>query len=434
LPLPKDLSYVLLLFVLFVVPRFLQRYRLPGAVTALALGVGATALGLFQQDETIALMSTFGIVALFLFAGLDVDLEALKPDARVLGQHLAIWAVTLALFTTAAAALFNLAVRESALVALALITPSTGFILDSLDLFGLSASEKRWTKSKAIASELLALIMMFLVLQSDSPRELGLSVLALVALIVALPPIFRWFASRIAPFAPRSEFAFLLMVAVVAASATRRLGVYYLVGAFVVGLAARQFRARLPAMSSERMLGAVEAFASFFVPFYFFHAGQFISHDELTFPVLFTGLALLMILVPVRLGEVTLHRWVALRERPEKSLRIGVALLPTLVFTLVIVDILRARPGVPPVLLGALVLYTTLITLLPGLILRVPAIDYTSIHLVPISPQPDSGVGGSAPEWRSGASATPSAQSSGESGGGAGGAGGESGAPARMRP
>ncbi len=427
---PQDISYVLLLFVLFVVPRFLQRYRLPGAVTALALGVAATALGLFQHDETIALMSTFGIVALFLFAGLDVDLEALKPDARVLGQHLAIWALTLALLTTGVTLVFHLAVREAALVGLALITPSTGFILDSLDLFGLSTSEKRWTKSKAISSELLALIMMFLVLQSDSARELGLSVLALAALIVALPPVFRWFASRIAPFAPRSEFAFLLMVAVVAASATRRLGVYYLVGAFVVGLAARQFRARLPAMSSERMLGAVEAFASFFVPFYFFHAGQFISHDELNLPVLLTGLALLMIFVPVRLGEVTLHRWIALRERPEKSLRIGVALLPTLVFTLVIVDILRDRPGVSPVLLGALVLYTTLITLLPGLILHVPAIDYTSIHLVPITPPPDTGAGGMAPEWRGGAPESPPTQPE----PGAGTAGAESGAPASIRP
>jgi len=247
---------------------------------------------------------------------------------------------------------------------------------------------------------------------------------------VALPPIFRWFASRIAPFAPRSEFAFLLMVAVVAASATRRLGVYYLVGAFVVGLAARQFRARLPAMSSERMLGAVEAFASFFVPFYFFHAGQFISHDDLNLPMLLTGLALLMIFVPIRLGEVILHRWVALRERPEKSLRIGVALLPTLVFTLVIVDILRSRPGVSPVLLGALVLYTTLITLLPGLILRVPAIDYTSIHLVPIEPPPDSSIGGMAPEWRRGAQPGPPAQPGESSGSG----GEESGAPARIRP
>jgi Kef-type K+ transport system membrane component KefB len=401
---PQDLSYVLLLFVLFVVPRFLQRYRLPGAVTALALGVGATALGLFQHDETIALMATFGIVALFLFAGLDVDLEALKPDARVLTQHLAIWGATLALLTTAASWVFSLAIREASLVALALITPSTGFILDSLDLFGLSDSEKRWTKSKAIASELLALTVMFLALQSTSPEQLGLSVLALLALIVMLPPIFRWFAGRIAPFAPRSEFAFLLMVAVVAASATRRLGVYYLVGAFVVGLSARQFRARLPAMSSERMLGAVEAFASFFVPFYFFHAGEYVSQDELNWSVLGVGVAFLVIFASLRLGEVILHRWVALREAPKKSLRIGVALLPTLVFTLVIVDILRGRPGVTPTLLGALVLYTTLITLLPGLILRVPAIDYSTLHLDPIAPPPDSGFGASGPEWRGGAS------------------------------
>ncbi len=199
---PQDLSYVLLLFVLFVVPRFLQRYRLPGAVTALALGVAATALGLFQHDETIALMSTFGIVALFLFAGLDVDLEALKPDARVLAQHLAIWTVTLALLTWAATWIFALAFREGALVALALITPSTGFILDSLGLFGLSDSERRWTKAKAIASEILALTVMFLALQSKSAEQLGLSVLAMTALIVMLPPIFRWFAGRIAPFAP----------------------------------------------------------------------------------------------------------------------------------------------------------------------------------------------------------------------------------------
>ena len=385
---PRDLSYVVLLFVLFVFPRFLQRYRLPGAVTSLALGVAATALGLFQHDETIALLATFGIVALFLFAGLDVDVEELRPDARVLLQHLAIWAITLALLTVGAVQFLSLPPREGSLVALALITPSTGFILDSLELFGLSDDEKRWTKSKAIASELLALLVMFLALQSTSARQLGLSVVALVALIVVLPPLFRWFAARIAPYAPRSEFAFLLMVAVVCASATRRLGVYYLVGAFVVGLAARQFRERLPAMSSERMLGAVEAFASFFVPFYFFKAGQGVSHDELDLEALLTGCAMLLVCVTLRLGEVALHRWLALRERPRESLRIGVALLPTLVFTLVIADILRDRPGVSPGLIGGLVLYTTLITLLPGLVLRVPAIDYEALHLNPLATLP----------------------------------------------
>jgi Kef-type K+ transport system membrane component KefB len=385
---PKDLSYVVLLFVLFVIPRFLQRYRLPGAVTSLVLGAAATALGLFQHDETIALLATFGIVALFLFAGLDVDVEELRPSARVLLQHLAIWILTLALLSAAIVYVFSLAPRDAALVALALITPSAGFILDSLELFGLSDDEKRWTKSKAIASELLALLVMFFALQSTSARQLGQSVLALLALVVVLPPFFRWFAARIAPYAPRSEFAFLLMVAVVCASATRRLGVYYLVGAFVVGLAARQFRARLPAMSSERMLGAVEAFASFFVPFYFFKAGQGVSRDELNLSALLTGLALLLVCVAIRLGEVSLHRWLALREPARASRRIGVALLPTLVFTLVMADILRSRPGVPPELIGALVLYTTLITLLPGIILHTPVVEYDAPHIDPLAPPP----------------------------------------------
>jgi Kef-type K+ transport system membrane component KefB len=402
---PKDLSYVVLLFVLFVVPRFLQRYRLPGAVTSLALGAAATALELFQHDETIALLATFGIVALFLFAGLDVDVEELRPDARVLVQHLVIWTLTLALLALGIGHLFSLTPRVAALVALALITPSTGFILDSLDLFGLSEAEKRWTKSKAIASELLALLVMFLALQSTSPRQLGISVVALVSLVVLLPPLFRWFAGRIAPYAPRSEFAFLLMVAVVCASATRRLGVYYLVGAFVVGLAARQFRARLPAMSSERMLGAVEAFASFFIPFYFFKAGQGASPEELDLAAVLIGVALFLGCAAVRLGEVALHRWLALRERPRASLRIGVALLPTLVFTLVIADILRTQAGVPAGLIGALVLYTTLITLVPGLILRMPVVDYQALHLDPLAtplPEGDRGDADPSPDTASG--------------------------------
>ncbi|MBK7092132.1 MAG: hypothetical protein IPH59_10520 [bacterium] len=63
------------------------------------------------------------------------------------------------------------------------------------------------------------------------------------------------------------------MLAVVCAFVTRELGVYYLVGAFVAGVAAQRFREELPAMASEQMLHAVELFASVFVPFYFFNAG-----------------------------------------------------------------------------------------------------------------------------------------------------------------
>ena len=387
----NDLAYVALLFILFVVPRFLQRYRLPSAVTSLLLGVAAASLGLFGHDTTIALLATFGIVALFLFAGLDVDVEELRPDLGVLAQHLAIWAGTLAGVTWLVARAFALPTSTALLVALGLVTPSTGFILDSLDRFGLTPVERRWTKSKAIAVELLALLVMFAALQSASLRQLALSSAALVGLIVILPPLFRWFAERIAPHAPRSEFAFLLMVAVVCATVTRRLGVYYLVGAFVVGLAARQFRSRLPAMSSERMLHAVEAFASFFVPFYFFHAGLEVDAAELDRTALLVGVVFLLGAVVLRLGETVLHRWVVLRERPAASFRIGVAMLPTLVFTLVLAGILRDRPEVPRTVIGGLVIYTVLITLIPGLILRMPAVEYDLPHLDPMAGEKEEG-------------------------------------------
>lgn len=122
-----------------------------------------------------------------------------------------------------------------------------------------------------------------------------------------------------------------------------------------------------------------------------------------------TGLAFLLVCGAIRLGEVSLHRWLALREPPRVSLRIGVALLPTLVFTLVMADILRSRPGVPPELIGALVLYTTLITLLPGILLHTPVVQYDTPHLDPLATPPPEATDSDDP------SASP-------------------GAPARMRP
>jgi Kef-type K+ transport system membrane component KefB len=98
--LPPELAYVVLLFALFVVPRFLQRYRLPAAVTAVALGAWAgIGLGLFQDDATIQILSTFGIVSLFLFAGLEVDFAELRKEAPVLLQHLVIRGMLLAAAT-----------------------------------------------------------------------------------------------------------------------------------------------------------------------------------------------------------------------------------------------------------------------------------------------------------------------------------------------
>ena len=366
---PHDVVYVVLLFALFVIPKVLQRYRIPAAITSLLLGIVCNATGIFHGDATVHLMSTFGIVALFLFAGLEIDGHELRRDARSLIQYAVLWAALVALVAAAARPLFDLGSRASWLAALALMTPSTGFILSSLSSFGLSTRERGTVKTVAIAAEILALGGLFVILQSTSAQRMLLATLAMLALVVVIPLAFRLFAAVVAPYAPRSEFAFLLMVAVACAYATRRLGVYYLVGAFLVGVAAQRFRSRVPAMSSEKMVDALEAFGSVFIPFYFFNAGLEVNTSELSAAAVGVGAALLVVVVPLRVAALALHRRYLLREDVSGGRRVGTAMVPTLVFTLVLSDILRSY-GAPEMLVGGLIVYTITNTLVPAFVLR----------------------------------------------------------------
>src|SRR5688572_25956872 len=150
---PDDLGFIVLLFVLFVIPKALQRYRIPAAVTSLVLGALAVNLGWVSENPTISLLATFGIVSLFLFAGLEIDGPELQRGANVLIQHAALWAL-LTVAIAVGATRFGLTPRAAALTALAISTPSTGFILSSLPALGLDAGERFAVKSKAVGSEL----------------------------------------------------------------------------------------------------------------------------------------------------------------------------------------------------------------------------------------------------------------------------------------
>lgn len=368
----EQYGYVALLFALFVVPRVLQRFRIPTAITSLGLGVLASLyMPDLRQDSTVQLLATFGIVSLFLFAGLDVELEALHRERKVVLQHLGLQLVSLAIVAAALTYTMDLSGRAASLLGIALLTPSTGFILDSLDQFDLPERARFWIKTKAIATELVALAILFVALQSTSTWELAQSSLFIVVIIILLPVVFRLFAAFVVPHAPKSEFAFLMMVAVACGVATYKMGVYYLVGAFVVGMAAQRLRARIPELASERMIGSVEAFSSLFVPFYFFNAGLHIHPDELGLHALAFGAAFFVVGVAVRLALVCLHRRVAFGETLRESLMVSTPLLPTLVFTLVIAGILQARFGVSPAVFGGLVIYAVLNSLVPALVLRV---------------------------------------------------------------
>lgn len=379
--------YGLLVLGLFIVPRILQRFRFPAAIVTLGLGAAAgIGFGLFSHDTTITLFSTLGIVALFLFAGLEVDFHELRGGVWVLAQHVVIQLLLLGVGSLACATVFGLPARPAMLYALALLTPSTGFILDSLPSFGLDKSGEFWVKSKAIATEVVALVILLVVVQSSSARTLGISVAALFAMVMVLPVVFRIFAKVIAPYAPGTEFTFLILVALLCAYITRTLGVYYLVGAFVVGLSAVRMRRELPALSSEKLLGGVQLFASFFIPFYFFKAGLGLTQEMFTSRSVAIGVALVCLLVPLKTLVVAAHRRASLDEPWARGGRVGLALVPTLVFTLVIGGILQERYALPIALYGALVVFTIINTMIPGIVLHTPPLAFES-PTVPTAPQ-----------------------------------------------
>lgn len=377
--LTQEIAYLLLIFGLMVVPRILQRYRIPAPLSSFGLGMVAVVFfGGFSQDATLSLLATLGISSLFLFAGLEVDIEDFGRGKWPLVGHLALRSVTLTGFIFLTMHFFGFTWQISALLGLAILTPSTGFILDTLPMLNIDDNERYWVRMKAISGELFALIVLFGVLQSESVQTLAWSSAALMGMIVGLPLLFIWLGRVVIPHAKGSEFSLLLMVGIIAAFLTYKLGVYYLVGAFLAGFIAKLLRKRMPMLASDENLHAIQMFASFFVPFYFFHKGMSVPNGAFTMESLWMGVGLTLVALPSRVGAVWLQRRFIRGETAMGSLRVAAALTPTLIFTLVLASILRERFHISDAIYGGLLIYAGMSTMLPAIFLTKP-VDFNML-------------------------------------------------------
>lgn len=377
LAISREVALLILVITLMVLPRLLQRFRVPAPLASFGLGMAAMLmLGDHTEDSTLALLATFGISSLFLFAGLEVELGDLRRGRWPLIRHIVLRAVTLSAATYALMHFFGFEWQAGVLLGLAVLTPSAGFILDTLPTLDLDEDEQYWIRMKAVSGELFALVVLFGVLQSSSVVTLVWSAGALLAMIVMLPLVLIALGRTVVPYARGSEFSLLVMVGVISATLTYKLGVYYLVGAFLAGFIAKLLRARMPSLASDENLHAVRMFASFFVPFYFFYKGMGVPTGAMTFTALGMGLVLSVAVLPLRVGLLWVQRRFIRGESAMASLRVSAALTPTLIFTLVLATILRERYGISDAVYGALLVYAGLSTLLPSLVLpRAAAFD-----------------------------------------------------------
>ena len=375
--------YLAVVFGLLVIPRALQRFRLPAQLTCFAFGI--IVAGFFKPliiDSVISYLSTLGIAALFLFAGLEVDLAELRRQLPSLAGHFAVRGLVLVVCARIFALYFHLGWQIDCMLALALLTPSTGFILDMLPHSGLDHIEQQEVALHAVAGEVTAVFLFLVISQAGSFKTLLISGGAIALLIALLPLLFLALGRWVVPYAPGSEFSLLLMVGLICAIITKTLGVYYLVGAFVAGLVARTLSKRMRTLASDQNLEAIRLFASFFIPFYFFHSGLGVPTAALASASLLYGLVLAVCVIPIRLGVVWLQSRFMQHRGHRGSFRVAIALTPTLIFTLVIAEILRENFAISPQLYGGLLVYAAIASILPSLTL--PAFAETSLEPVAI--------------------------------------------------
>lgn len=356
-----------------IIPRFLLRFKLPLPLSGLALGALMTYFGYeLVGDDRWALLATLGITSLFLFAGLEINLKEIEQEKSRLMQHIAIKLLMLAGLTFLINYHYPVQLSVAVLLSLAIITPSAGFILSTIKGLNLNNDEQFWVSNKAILAEIIALCVMFVALQSDASQVGGLGVLnnflTLLGLIVALPLIFTFLGKVITPYAEGSEFSFLIMMGLIAGYITKSIGVYYLIGAFMVGFIAVLLKKRMPLIASDANLEAIRLFTTFFIPFYFFVSGSRLPMEVFSETSFFIGLLILMMALPIRWFIVWLQRRISNVESSISSFRVAVALTPTLIFTMVIGEILFTRNQISVEIFGGLVMYAILNTLLPTIV------------------------------------------------------------------
>jgi Kef-type K+ transport system membrane component KefB len=366
----RTLIYLAVVFGILVIPRALQRFRLPAPLTCFVLGIAvASVFKSLTGDRVTAVMATLGIASLFLFAGLEVNLIEIRRQLARLSGHLGFRGLFLIGTAWLAMRYLHMSWQPASLFALGLFTPSTGFILDTLPESGLDAGEQTEVAISAIAGEITALLVLFVVSQAGSITTLVISSGALVLLIVLTPLFFLALGKYVVPYARGSEFSLLLMVGIICAVISQNLGVHVLLGAFVAGLVAGLLKKRMATLASDENLRAVRLFASFFVPFYFFHEGLEVPSGALVLKALVYGLCFSAVLIPVRIGKEWFECRYVCGRTSQSGVRVAVALSPTLIFTLVIAGILHKTFHVDDALYGGLLVYAAISTILPSFVL-----------------------------------------------------------------
>ncbi len=351
----------------------------PVVVVELLLGVvlGPRVLGL-HVNQFISFFSDLGLGLLFFFAGYEIDLH------RIMGKPLRLallgWALSLALAYTIGGALAAAGIVLSLLyTGSALATTALGTLIPILSDSGeLRTRFGTYLLAAGAVGELGPILLLTLILSTESTLHNALILIAFVGLAVAVAVFALRFSERTLPLFEEtlessSQLAVRWIVVLVFALAllASELGLDLLLGGFAAGVITRQLlkTREMPAFDSK--LNAV-AFGVF-VPFFFVVSGMNLDITALfasASGVLKMVVFFLLFFVVRGTPALLLYRGVLdARERTALALMSSTQLPLVLAITTLATDTGHMRPSTAAALVGAAVLSTLIFPIL-GLRLR----------------------------------------------------------------
>lgn len=373
------IKFLLIITLLFFVPKVVFRARrIPYPITEVILGI-ILGVGLplyFFLDDTVRLLATLGVITIFINAGMEVDSEFIKKNKRVVTENMIIQTVMVVAIGAAISLLLALTLQQALLVSLALLTPSASFIFSFLRSSHVGGKEKSWIESKVLGNEILGIFLLLVFLNLGSVENILLRLVVIGLLVLVLPHVFDILYRKVFGKLIGIEFTFIFVVALISAYATELLGVHFLIGAFVAGVVAKKFlediklKKFITHYKQKQITEGFVFFALVFSPFYFFSVGLMVDGTLLNIKILSIALIFLICATVVRMVAVLAYRRRKINESYEASFTIASMLIPTLLFTFVIAEILRETFAVSDELFGALLIYGILSSLVPVVLLR----------------------------------------------------------------
>lgn len=278
------LIFAIVMSSVLVAPLFAQKLKLPGIVGLIAAGliVGPHTFGILENDRTIELLGTIGLLYIMFEAGLEINLgEVKKNKHHSILFGLLTFSVPLVMGIFSGVYILKMSLMASVLMA-SLFSSHTLISFPIVSKLGLSKkSSVSTTIGATIITDTLAFLVMIVVIASNQGnlgvpfwiKLFAFSTLYVVLTGLYLPKLTRWFFRNYSSESGVEEYVFVIAVLFILAHLSHMIGLEPIIGAFLAGLVLNTLiPEKSTLMNRVQFVGS-----SMFIPFFLISVGMIID-------------------------------------------------------------------------------------------------------------------------------------------------------------